>query len=188
MTARCARRSSDLGATAWPPGQARLAAADRVFERSCGQLAKAQGAFEEAAVLMGESDAKEPGDLFDVLEKFIRRFEMVTKEVDDEKRMAEEQKRAAATKGLSKKVLRSGRAGLGGSPATAQKKIAIRSKATAPSADAAAAPNAPMTEEEALPKRRLSSASSSSSMASRINNAATGLFRGGPAAGKGAPK
>ena len=40
-----------------------------------------QELFKEARELMGESDAKEPSDLFDTLEKFIRRFDAVHKEV-----------------------------------------------------------------------------------------------------------
>ena len=56
------------------------------------ELAKAQALFKQAAELMGEP-VKEPADLFDVLEKFIRRFDTAAKEFDEEKRAAEEQQR-----------------------------------------------------------------------------------------------
>ena len=99
------------------------------------ELAKAQALFKQAAELMGEP-VKEPTDLFDVLEKFIRRFDTAAKEFDEEKRAAEEQQRRTdaplkTDAQVAKKTLRSGhRNSL--VPGIAQKKISIRSKAQPP--------------------------------------------------------
>ena len=99
------------------------------------ELAKAQALFKQAAELMGEP-VKEPADLFDVLEKFIRRFDTAAKEYEEEKRAAEEQQRRTdaplkTDAQVAKKTLKSGhRNSL--VPGIAQKKISIRSKAQPP--------------------------------------------------------
>jgi hypothetical protein len=46
--------------------------------------------------LLGESETKEPEDVFDTLEKFLVRFEAASNEVDEAKRVAESQIRSAA--------------------------------------------------------------------------------------------
>jgi len=163
------------------------------------ELAKVQKLFGEAAELMGEGNAKEPADLFDVLEKFIRRFEAVTKEVDDEKRAAEEAKRATASKGLAKKTLRSGRASAAAAPG-GQKKVAIKPRAVSqagsqPGSAAAAGggpPNAGTLQgypedQDFVPSKRKSNAQAASQvMASQITNlgkSATSLFSRNKGAG-----
>jgi hypothetical protein len=115
------------------------------------KLESVTSGFAEARDLLGESEVKEPSDLFDTLEKFIRRFETVYREVDEAKRAADEQRESSAKAPGSKKQLRSrmGPPGLGG-----PKKIAIKPRA---GADGASAP-APPLDAEAIPTRRLSSA------------------------------
>jgi len=149
------------------------------------ELAKAQDLFRAAAELMGEGDAKEPSDLFDYLEKFIRRFEAVTKEVDEEKRTAEETKRAAANKGFAKKTLKSGQrmaAAMGGNKSN---KITIKPKQAVPGqAVSSAVPSRDLAgypDDEDIPQKKRASNASSLQMASQITNAgksATSLFRG----------
>lgn len=100
------------------------------------ELAKAQALFKQAAELMGEP-VKEPADLFDVLEKFIRRFDTAAKEFDEEKRAAEEQQRRTdaplkTDAQVAKKTLKSGHRNSLVPGSIAQKKISIRSKAQPP--------------------------------------------------------
>ena len=71
-------------------------------ERFDEELKAATAIFRETCDLLGESGAKEPADLFDILEKFIGRFDLTLKEVAEAKRVAEQAVQAIAAAGAGK--------------------------------------------------------------------------------------
>ena len=62
------------------------------------ELDAAGKAFEEACALLGEPDAKEPQELFDTLGKFIVRFEIAHREVDELERAKVEELKSSRLK------------------------------------------------------------------------------------------
>ena len=70
------------------------------------QLEEAEGTFKEVCGLLGEVEAKEPEDVFDTLEKFVVRFEAVSREAEEARRLAASQsaRTAAAAAAAAKPV------------------------------------------------------------------------------------
>ena len=136
-------------------------------------LEKAATVFGEVKELLGATDAKEPEEVFDTIDKFVVRFEAAAKELDDARRAAEaaEEQRDKATALKSKapkKELKSSRASIVPGVATAKRMIGIR-RAAAPAAPVTDGPSAeavdgalqppPLPESlGAIPQRRLSNA------------------------------
>ena len=100
------------------------------------QLEEAEGTFKEVCGLLGEAEAKEPEDVFDTLEKFVVRFEAVSREAEEARRLAASQsaRTAAAAAAAAKPVkerkqLKSSRPSI--IPGGPKRLIGIRPKAAA---------------------------------------------------------
>ena len=150
------------------------------------ELLAVRSLFSHAKDLMGESDVKEPTDLFDTLDKFLRRFEVVQREVEEARKAAEEASAnptkgnapaaAAPRRGRGSVALAGGTAVPGGPKLLKIKpKGSSASLAEAPggagsgAADAGAEPGAA----DSLPQRRMSSAKRASTSAFDAINSLT---------------
>jgi len=126
--------------------------------------------FTEVCALMGEGDAKEPADLFDILDKFLRRFDTVRKEMDEEKRAADAHKARQPAKKTC-----------GGTGGRTPFKIGFRKAATPGStSDDSGVVGGRGADVVGIPQRRLSNTPSSrkdalsSQMTATINGSARG--------------
>lgn len=137
------------------------------------ELEKATALFASACELMGESDAKEPADLFDTLEKFIRRFEAVNKEIEEAKKAELDRRPKATPKGPAKK-LRNPRPSMGiPMPGKISIKRAVPTAAAEPGTPAIAADG----DTGAMPQRRNSHVASKNSSHSSFVSMLSGKSR-----------